>query len=73
VGTQYRSAVFVKNDEQRKITEKLVRKLIDKGMEVVTEINEPAEFYVAEDYHQNYYDNKGGTPYCHAYTKRFDD
>ncbi|MCH8545828.1 MAG: peptide-methionine (S)-S-oxide reductase MsrA [Cryomorphaceae bacterium] len=73
VGTQYRSAVFVKNEEQRKITEALVRKLIDQGLQVVTEVNELSEFYVAEDYHQDYYDNKGGMPYCHSYTKRFND
>lgn len=73
VGTQYRSAVFVKDEEQRKVTETLVRKLIDQGLQVVTEINESAEFYVAEDYHQDYYDNKGGTPYCHSYIKRFND
>lgn len=73
VGTQYRSAVFVRNDQQREVTETLVRKLIDQGLQVVTEINGADEFYLAEDYHQDYYDVKGGSPYCHSYTKRFND
>lgn len=73
IGHQYRTAIFVLNEEQRQISEKLVRILLDKGLQVVTEINENAPFYVAENYHQQYYDNKGGTPYCHSYIKRFDD
>jgi peptide methionine sulfoxide reductase msrA/msrB len=73
VGSQYRSAIFVRNEEQRIIAEKLTRVLLDKGLMVVTEINDDAPFYSAEDYHQQYYDNKGGTPYCHSYIKRFDD
>lgn len=71
VGSQYRSAIFVKDDKQRKAAEKLTRLLIDQGLEVVTEINEMKPFYIAEQYHQNYYNNKGGTPYCHSYIKRF--
>lgn len=73
IGTQYRTGVFYKNDEQKEIAEKLKRKLEDKGMDVATEITEATTFWEAEDYHQQYYTNKGSTPYCHSYTKRFDD
>ena len=47
------------------------RTLIAKGYDVATEILPAAEFYSAENYHQDYYDNKGGTPYCHAPRKLF--
>ncbi len=71
IGYQYQSAVFYKNEEQRKVTEKLVNQLKEKGFNVVTRLIPAATFWTAEDYHQNYYDNKGGTPYCHARKKRF--
>ena len=72
VGEQYRSAVFYINDEQKQIAEKLINLLKDKGYKVATEVSKASTFWKAEDYHQEYYDNKGGTPYCHKYTKRFD-
>lgn len=71
IGTQYRSAVYYLNDKQKAIAEKLVNLLEDKGYRVATEITEASKFWEAEDYHQDYYDNKGSTPYCHFYTKRF--
>jgi len=71
VGEQYRSAVFYLNDEQKIIAEKLVGLLKDKGYNVATEITKASTFWKAEDYHQEYYDTKGGTPYCHGYVKRF--
>jgi peptide methionine sulfoxide reductase msrA/msrB len=70
-GEQYRSAVFYKNEEQKRITEKLVQLLKDKGFKVVTEIRPATTFWNAENYHQDYYDHKGSTPYCHGYVKRF--
>lgn len=73
IGTQYRTGVFYLNEEQKKIAEKLKNHLEEKGMTVATEITEATTFWEAEDYHQQYYTNKGSTPYCHAYTKRFDD
>lgn len=71
VGTQYRSAVFYVNDEQRRITESLIRQLEEKGYRVVTEVRKATEFWPAEDYHQDYYEKTGHHPYCHIYQKRF--
>ena len=71
LGPQYRSAVFVANDTERAVAEQLIAVLKDKGMDIATRILNQAEFYVAEDYHQDYYDTKGGTPYCHAYKPLF--
>jgi peptide methionine sulfoxide reductase msrA/msrB len=70
-GEQYRSAVFYRNDEQKSVTEKLIRELKDKGFKVVTEVIPAKTFWKAEDYHQDYYDHKGEKPYCHGYVKRF--
>lgn len=71
VGTQYRSAIFYLNDEQKQIAEILVRQLRDKGFSVKTKVVKAGTFWPAEDYHQDYYNNKGGTPYCHVYRKIF--
>lgn len=71
IGTQYRSAVFYNNKEQKETIEKLSKILEDKGIKVVTELEEAEVFYIGEDYHQNYYNKKGGSPYCHIYQKKF--
>jgi peptide methionine sulfoxide reductase msrA/msrB len=70
-GSQYRSAVFVLNDEQRNTTEKLIKLLKDKGLNVVTHVADAKPFWPGEDYHQDYYEKTGKKPYCHARTKRF--
>lgn len=67
VGTQYRSAIFYHNEEQRKIAEDLKKKLDAAGAysdPIVTEITPFANFYPAEDYHQEYYKLNGEAPYC---------
>lgn len=71
IGHQYRSVIFYTTENQRETAEKLVEKLKMKGYGVVTAIERAHTFWPAEDYHQNYYQNKGTVPYCHAYTKRF--
>ncbi|MEE9572047.1 MAG: bifunctional methionine sulfoxide reductase B/A protein, partial [Candidatus Neomarinimicrobiota bacterium] len=71
IGTQYRSGIFYLNDEQKEISEKLIDTLELNGLNVATEVTEASTFWKAEDYHQDYYDHKGTTPYCHIYTKRF--
>ncbi len=70
-GEQYRSAVFYRNPEQKAITQKLIAELKHNGYNVVTEVKPASVFWKAEKYHQDYYDHKGTTPYCHGYVKRF--
>lgn len=71
LGDQYRSAVFYRDEEQKKTIEKLFDLLIGNGFEVVTELAPAGEFWPAEDYHQRYYEKTGKKPYCHVYRKRF--
>jgi peptide methionine sulfoxide reductase msrA/msrB len=71
IGTQYRSEIFFKDQEQRKVAEELKETLKLKGYNVVTQITPASEFYPAEAYHQDYYLRKGTQPYCHSYVKRF--
>ena len=69
IGTQYRSAVFYHDESQREIAEQLKSKLNTEGAfpkPVVTEIVEASEMYVAEQYHQNYFNLNQGNPYCQA-------
>lgn len=71
VGSQYRSAVFYNDDDQKRVAEKLIGILKDKGYDVVTEVVMAGSFWDAEDYHQDYYLSNGQAPYCHSYQKRF--
>lgn len=67
VGTQYRSAIFYADDEQRTKAEALIRELNDGhayDKPVVTEVAPLGEFYPAEDYHRDYYRNHADQPYC---------
>lgn len=66
-GTQYRSAVFYHNEEQKKLAEEYKKKLNDAKVfsnPIVTEISPLGEFFIAEDYHQNYYNENGEQGYC---------
>lgn len=66
-GTQYRSAVFYHNDEQKKIAEAYKKQLEASKLykdPIVTEIAPLVSFYPAEDYHQNYYALNAGQGYC---------
>lgn len=65
-GTQYRSAIFYHSDEQKKIAEASKTAAAPKFKDpIVTEITKASEFYPAENYHQNYYNqNKSKNPYC---------
>jgi peptide methionine sulfoxide reductase msrA/msrB len=71
LGEQYLSAVFYRNEEQKEISEKLITILKAKGYKVATLLKPATKFWKAEAYHQDYYEHKGTTPYCHGYTKRF--
>ena len=67
VGTQYRSAIFYHNDDQKQLAEKYKKKLTEAEVfdqPIVTEITAASVFYKAEDYHQNYYNLNGDAPYC---------
>ncbi|MDA3859707.1 MAG: bifunctional methionine sulfoxide reductase B/A protein [Melioribacteraceae bacterium] len=71
IGEQYRSEIFYTTDEQKIISMKLIKILTEKGYDVVTGLTKATTFYNAEDYHQDYYNKTGGSPYCHIYTKKF--
>jgi peptide-methionine (S)-S-oxide reductase len=67
VGTQYRSAIFYHNEEQKRLAEKYRRELDESGAwndPVVTEISPYKDLYRAEDYHQDYYNSNSDKPYC---------
>lgn len=67
VGPQYRSVVFYHNEEQKKKTEHYKADLDKSGAfndPIVTAIEPFTNFYAAENYHQNYYNNNGSQPYC---------
>lgn len=67
VGTQYRSVVFYHNDEQKQIAENYKKELNDTkafNKPVVTQIAKASTFYVAENYHQDYFNKNGSQPYC---------
>jgi peptide-methionine (S)-S-oxide reductase/peptide methionine sulfoxide reductase msrA/msrB len=70
-GEQYRSTIFYENNEQLQTVERLIAILREKGYKVNTQIRPASKFWVAEKYHQNYYDNTGGNPYCHIRKKKF--
>lgn len=64
-GTQYRSAIYYHNEAQRRIAEESKKEAqIDFKDPIVTEITPLGEFYVAEDYHNNYYNENLFQPYC---------
>ena len=69
VGTQYRSAIFYHDDEQKQIAEELIKdlnaqKIWDRPL--VTEVTKLDKFYMAEDYHQEYFARNPYQPYCMA-------
>jgi peptide-methionine (S)-S-oxide reductase len=67
VGPQYRSAIFYHDEEQRRVAEELISELEAEGDwddPIVTEVTPFERFYIAEDYHQEYYRNNAYQPYC---------
>jgi peptide-methionine (S)-S-oxide reductase len=68
IGTQYRSAVFPMDDAQRAEAEAAIaRAQADWPAPIVTTLEDPATWYPAEDYHQEYWDGEGQrNPYCLA-------
>lgn len=72
VGKQYRTAIFYHTAEQKKLAEQQIKKLQESNKyskTIVTEINNYDKFYIAEDYHQDYYDHNPDNPYIISVTK----
>ncbi len=68
-GTQYRSAIFYHSPGQKSTAEQLIAELTAEkvfGDKIVTEVAAAPAFYVAEDYHQEYFANNRHQPYCQA-------
>jgi len=72
IGPQYLSCIFYSTPEEKAVAEKYVGILTQKGYKVATMLKPATTFWVAEDYHQQYYENNGKSPYCHIYRKIFD-
>ena len=69
VGTQYRSAIFYHDEQQKVIAEKSLAETDASDLwrdPIVTEIAPLGDFYMAEDYHQNYFKDNAFQPYCRA-------
>ena len=66
VGTQYRSAIFFKDDKQKESAEDSKKNVATQiwSNPIVTEITPLKTFYTAEDYHHNYYNSNKNAPYC---------
>ena len=67
VGTQYRSVIFYKDEEQKKAAKSIIDQLNTEKVyssPIVTTLEPFTKFYKAEDYHQNYYENNKSEPYC---------
>ncbi|MDQ5929492.1 MAG: peptide-methionine (S)-S-oxide reductase [Bacteroidota bacterium] len=67
VGTQYRSVIFYKNEEQKKAAQNIIAELNKAKVydsPIITQIEPFTKFYKAENYHQNYYANNKNQPYC---------
>lgn len=68
VGTQYRSAIFYLNEEQKKIAEEVIQELNTSTFNgnIVTVVEKASEFYEAEEKHHNFYNQNKSFPYCQA-------
>jgi peptide-methionine (S)-S-oxide reductase len=66
-GTQYRSVIFVRDEEQRRTAEEIIRELEGAGIfrgRIVTQVEPFRAFYPAEDYHRNYFRDHPEKAYC---------
>ena len=66
VGTQYRSAIFYKNETEKKAAQSIINELNEKvfSNKIVTTLEPLKKFYKAEEYHQGYYENNKDKGYC---------
>lgn len=68
-GTQYRSVVFYQNTDEKLAAQQVIEKIEQQkiwGSPIVTTLEPLTEFFVAEDYHQDYYQQNSYQPYCQA-------
>jgi peptide-methionine (S)-S-oxide reductase len=67
-GTQYRSVVFYRGEEQKRVAEQVIRELENEKLygdkPFVTQVVPFSAFYKAENYHQEYYESNPNQPYC---------
>lgn len=69
VGSQYRSVVFYHSDEQESVVTDTIKSLTERQVfnaPIVTEVEKASNYYPAEDYHQDYFENNPRQPYCQA-------
>jgi peptide methionine sulfoxide reductase msrA/msrB len=69
IGTQYRSVIFYHSEEQKRLAQQYLKRLSDEKVwdaPIVTEIVAINNYYEAEDYHHNYFENNPGNPYCQS-------
>ena len=69
IGTQYRSVIFYHNEEQKNLAQQYLKRLSAEKVwdaPIVTEIVAINNYYEAEDYHHNYFENNPGNPYCQS-------
>ena len=67
IGTQYRSVIFFSNQEQKEKANRMIDDLTKElvfDSPIITEVSPISDFYKAEDYHQNYFNQNSGQPYC---------
>ena len=64
IGTQYRSVIYYFNSEQQQQALTMMQSLQAQGIAVVTELSAAPKFYVAEDYHQNFFARNPYQAYC---------
>lgn len=65
IGPQYLSVIFYDGAEQKQHALQVLEWLRGKGYKPATVLREKTTFFEAEDYHQDYYEKQGSTPYCH--------
>ena len=69
IGTQYRSAIFYHDEQQKRDALDVIKEITDEGIyddPIVTEVAPLEKFWPAEDYHQEYFANNPNQPYCQA-------
>ena len=71
IGSQYLSTIWFNDLAERDTAIKVFGELTQMGYHPATQIRQAMPFYPAEDYHQNYLDERQETPECHIYTKIF--